>query len=291
MLWRIVGIVFPIFAIVLAGWAYGRVKRPDMAFANQLNMDLFVPALVFAALAGKSFQLADYVPLALASLLLLLGSGLLGWPLARLCGIEPKTLVPPMMFRNAGNMGLPLLVLAFGPEALPAAVVLFMVENTLHFSLGAWMLDHHTRLSRLWRIPVIQAALAGLVVSVAGVAIWPPLMLAIKMLGDVSIPLLLFSLGVRLIDASHRDLRIGLLGAVATPIAGMLLALPLAPLFGLGARESAMLFVFGALPPAVLNYIFAERYRQEPEKVASIVMVGNVAALLFVSVALALRLE
>ena len=51
-----------------------------------------------------------------------------------------------------------------------------------------------------------------------------------------------------------------------------------------------MLLIFGALPPAVLNYVFAERYRQEPEKVASIVMVGNVAALLFVPLALALAL-
>jgi hypothetical protein len=262
-----------------------------MAFANELNMNVFLPALVFAALAGKSFQLADYAPLALAGLLLLLGAGLLGWPLARLAGIDPKTLVPPMMFKNAGNMGLPLMVLAFGPEALPAAVVLFLVENTLHFSFGAWLLDHRTKLAGLWRVPVIQAAVAGLAVSLSGIELWPPLMLAIRMLGDVSIPLLLFSLGVRLIDASPRDLRLGLVGAVATPVAGMLLALPLGTLLGLGERERDMLFVFGALPPAVLNFIFAERYAQEPEKVAAIVMAGNVAALFFVTLALALRLE
>jgi malate permease and related proteins len=291
MLLRIAAIVFPIFAIILAGWAYGRYKRPDMAFANDLNMNVFVPALVFAALAGKSFQLADYAPLALAGLLLLLGAGLIGWPLARLYGIQPKTLVPPMMFKNAGNMGLPLMVLAFGPEALPAAVVLFLVENTLHFSFGAWLLDHQTKLAGLWRIPVIQAAVAGMAVSLLGLEIWPPLMLAIRMLGDVSIPLLLFSLGVRLIDASPRDLRLGFVGAIATPLAGMLLALPLGMLLNLGERERDMLFIFGALPPAVLNFIFAERYRQEPEKVAAIVMVGNVAALFFVTLALALRLK
>ena len=51
-----------------------------------------------------------------------------------------------------------------------------------------------------------------------------------------------------------------------------------------------LLLVFGALPPAVLNYMFAERYQQEPEKVASMVLVGNVAALLFLPVALALAL-
>ena len=72
----------------------------------------------------------------------MLGSGLVAWPLARLLQVETKTFVPPMMFNNSGNMGLPLAVLAFGEAALPAAVVLFLVENLLHFSLGAWMLDH-----------------------------------------------------------------------------------------------------------------------------------------------------
>jgi len=41
----------------------------------------------------------------------------------------------------------------------------------------------------------------------------------------------------------------------------------------------------------VLNYVVAERYRQEPEKVASIVLLGNIAALLFIPIALALVLE
>jgi len=60
---------------------------------------------------------------------------------------------------------------------------------------------------------------------------------------------------------------------------------------GLSAQHQALLLVFGALPPAVLNYVFAERYRQEPDKVASIVMVGNVAALLFIPLALVLALD
>lgn len=103
-----------------------------------------------------------------------------------------------MMFNNCGNLGLPLAVLAFGDGALAPMVVLFMVSNLLHFSFGAWLLDHHTRLANLWRIPVVLASLAGLAVSLLHIPIWPPLKLAIKMLGDVSIPLLLFSLGVRL---------------------------------------------------------------------------------------------
>ena len=59
-----------------------------------------------------------------------LGSGLAAWPLARLLGIAPKTFLPPMMFNNSGNMGPPLMVLAFGEQALPLAVVLFFIYDS-----------------------------------------------------------------------------------------------------------------------------------------------------------------
>ena len=290
MLIRIVSIIFPLFAIVAAGWLYGRRHRPDMALANQLNMDVFVPALVFAALAGKSFDLLSYQALALGGVAVVLGSGALAWPLARLLKVDTKTFLPPMMFNNSGNMGLPLAVLAFGEAALPAAVVLFLVENLLHFSLGVWMLDHRARLVTLWRMPMMLAALAGLAVSLSGLTLWPPLLTAIRMLGDISIPLLLFTLGVRLADASFHAWGVGLAGAVARPVLGMLIAWGAGRALGLAAGHQAMLLVFGALPPAVLNYVFAERYRQEPDKVASIVMVGNVAALISIPIALAIAL-
>ena len=287
LLERIAGIVFPIYAVVAVGYAYGRWKKPDMAFANTLNMDIFVPALVFAALASKSFDIAQNLPLLLGATAVVLGAGLLAWPVARLMGVATNTFVPPMMFKNSGNMGLPLAVLAFGEAALPAAVVLFFIENFLHYSLGTWMLDHKAKLWNLWRVPVIAAALAGLAISVLQFPLWQPLWLGIKMLGDVSIPLLLFSLGVRLTDSRHADWKLSIVGAISSPLAGVLVALLMNQVLGLTGRDAAMLILFGALPPAVLNYIFAERYHQEPERVASIVLIGNSASLLIIPLTLA----
>lgn len=287
MLLRLAAILAPIFAIVLAGFLYGRKKRPDLAAANQMNLDIFVPALVFATLAGKSFELARFAPLALATVAIVFGSGLLAWPVARWLKVAPKTFVPPMMFNNSGNVGLPLALLAFGQEALPAAVIMFLVSNLLHFSFGAWLLDHHTRLTNLWRVPVVMASLAGVAVSLTGFTLWPPLLLGIRMLGDVSIPLLLFALGVRLVDTPWGAWKIALVGAVVCPATGIVIACLMAWLLQLPAEQAAMLFVFGALPPAVLNYVFAERYHQEPDKVASIALIGNVASLIFLPAALA----
>ena len=104
MLLRIVSILFPLFALTALGYLVGRRQRPDLSHANKLNMDVFVPALVFAALANKSFHVADFVPLLGATLFLVGGCGLAGWALARGLGVAPRTLVPPLMFNNCGNL-------------------------------------------------------------------------------------------------------------------------------------------------------------------------------------------
>ena len=55
MLMQIFNVIFPILAIVLVGYFYGRRHAPDMAAANQINIDLFVPALMFHVLSAKDF--------------------------------------------------------------------------------------------------------------------------------------------------------------------------------------------------------------------------------------------
>ncbi len=54
MIHRIVFIVFPLFAVVAAGFFYARWTKPDMAAANRMNMEVFLPALIFTVLAGKA---------------------------------------------------------------------------------------------------------------------------------------------------------------------------------------------------------------------------------------------
>ena len=41
-----------------------------------------------------------------------------------------------------------------------------------------------------------------------------------------------------------------------------------------------------ALPPAVLNYMVAEQYQQDPKRVASIVLIGNLMALVSIPITL-----
>lgn len=287
---RIITILFPMFALTSLGYWYGRRHPTDMGVANRINMDVFVPALIFSGLSGRSYDVANYGALALGMVLLILGSGAVGWGLAKLTGQKPLTLAPPLMFNNSVNLGIPLAVLAFGEDILPYAIVLFVISTGSHFSLGIWMLDHKTKLSNVWRIPAVMAAIAGFALAELHIALWPPLATGIKMLADISIPIALFSLGIRMTESGLEHWRDGILGALARPIGGMLIAWAITPLLGLEGKQAALLLIYGALPPAVINYVFAERYHQEPAKVASIVLVGNLASIVTLPIALAIVL-
>jgi malate permease and related proteins len=285
---QILATLLPVFLITGCGTLYGRFRTPDIRGLNTLNMELFVPMLVFAVLADGQAPLEEYVGLAIGGAMVVLGSGVVLWPVVRWLGLETKTFLPPMMFNNSGNMGIPLLLLAFGDAALPAAVVLFIVEMVLHFSLGLYMLSPHTPLWRLLRMPIILATLAGLGVNLLGMPLPDWLLEALHMLGGVCIPLLLFALGVRMLEVDFGDWKTGLLGAVLCPLSGLLLAVPLIWVLGLSGLQAAALWVFAALPPAVLNYLVAEQYRQEPHKVASLVLIGNLGSLVVMPIVLGL---
>ena len=125
----------------------GMVIVGGMSFGTILT--LFVVPTAYTLLAGFG---------------VIVVSGLFGWLAARALGIAPRTLVPPMMFNNCGNLGLPLAVLAFGDAALAPAVVLFVLSNLLHFSFGAWLLDPRTSWLTAWQSPSVLATGAGSVI-------------------------------------------------------------------------------------------------------------------------------
>lgn len=288
---RILGIILPVFAVIALGYAWGRRVQPDMAMVNRISMNVLAPALIFSALSSKSFDVRGDAMLMVGSVGIVLGSGLMAWPLSRLLRQDPRTFVPPMMFNNCGNMGLPLSVLAFGERGFGPMVALFVISNLLHFTLGAWIVDHHARFGRLLRNPMVIATFAGFAFAVARPPLPEWLAVTFKMVGDGLIPLMLLSLGVRLTGIRWNDAWLGVVGGVVCPLTGLAAALALAPLLGLTELQRGLLVLFSALPPAVLNFMVAEQYRQEPGKVASIVLVGNLMAVVFVPVGLALALR
>ncbi|MBK0393020.1 AEC family transporter [Ramlibacter algicola] len=290
LLLRIAQVIVPVFFVVGVGYAYGRRAQPDLGTFNRIVLDVMTPLLVYTGLANRDFHLREHLPLIGAAALLVLGTGVLAWLLARGMRTSARTLVPVVMFNNSGNMGLPLALLAFGASQFGAAVALFSVSCLLHFSLGARITSARASTRELLLSPLMVASALGFASAATGVR--PPeiLMTGMRLLGEPMLPLMLLSLGVRLTQLRRADVAPGLLGAFARPLLGLLLALPLAWLFDLDAAARGQLVLFAALPPAVMQFLLAERYGQEPSRVAAMILLGNALAIVFVPLALALAL-
>jgi len=285
---RILGSVIPVLIVVLIGYAYGRWRKPDMSMINKLCMELLVPILIFSVLAGKNVQLDEYVTLALGVVCIILGCGLITWLLCLFFKIESKTFVPPMMFTNTGNLAFPLVLLAFGQEAMPAIVIVFIVSQFLHFSLGFYILDREAKIINSISAPTILATMLGITFALTPVEVNETILVPLDFLANTGVTLVLFALGIRMNSVSTRDLKIAVLGAIWCPLISLVIAFLLKPLLDLNPIQWSVFLLFAALPPAVLCFMLAEQYKQEPTRVASIVLIGNIAAIVWVPLALAL---
>ncbi|MGB3836614.1 AEC family transporter [Castellaniella sp.] len=276
MFLTLLNIVLPVFAVTAVGYVFGRrqTRAPDMTFVNYANVMVFCPSLVFSALLDNPVNLLQGWPLVAAGILIILVPGIL-LALVPQAGVSRAAFLVPGMFRNTGNIGIPLMMLAYGRDLLGDIVVLFVLSNLLHFSLGLFLLSRGSNRWLWLKNPNVWAAFFG--VLLAPYRQWIPsfVMTTVELIGQIAIPLMLFGLGVRLaqerIDQLGLALRINLLyllaGALTLPL--VLWLLPLTP------EWSRMVALSVMLPPAVLNYLLCEQYRVQPRTVASVVLLGN----------------
>jgi len=275
---KILSILLPVFSVVLVGYIYGRIYRPDLKAINQVVLYVFLPALVFDVLSGENFRILEMRWLALGTLVVVLGSGLFALPVTFLKKIHWRSFLPCMMFNNCGNLGLPLAALTFGDLGLQAMVLMFLVSNLFHFTLGVWIFGGAVSVVGLLTSPVNIATIAGLGVNLLGVAVPDVVLEPIGLLGQVVIPMMLFSLGVRMVEVNFAQLGDGLLAAFICPLCGLIPAVIILLVIPLNALQSGMLLLFAGLPPAALNFLLAEQYKQNPGDVAAYVLVGNAMA-------------
>ncbi len=290
MIKQILSITLPIFSIVLVGFIYGRVKKPNMTGANQVIIDLALPCLILTSLSANQFELTSASLVVLPATIVVIFSGLLIWPLAKYSGTGAKALLPSVMFGNVGPIGIPITVLAFGPEGLAPAILILVFSNILHFSVGVGIMSGRVDAKLIYASPLVWATILGILFSYLQLSLPDWVGISVSMIGTILVPLMLLSLGTRLADSKIEHLKVGAIGSILSIISRLLVTYIVLMLVPLEPIQKGALILFAGLPPAVFNYMFADRYKQEPDKVASIVIVGHLLSLLVLPLVLWLAL-
>lgn len=287
MIYQIFSIIFPIVFIASIGFIYAKRQNVSMEVPNKINLELFIPIMVFYYLSEKLPPVLEIGIFSLGGVLVVFGSGVLAYPLVKMLKLNPKTFLPLMMFNNSVNLGLPLALFAFGEEAMSLAISLSIVQIIGQFTIGSICYEGKIDILNLAKNPVIIATILGISFNLANIHLPEILLMSLKMMSEVTIPLILVSLGVRLSFFELRYWKIALFGAILAPLTGVVMAFIAIWIFDYSGLYMALILLFGALPPAVLNAIMAEKHDNDSLLVASVVAFGNISALIFIPLVLA----
>ncbi len=270
----------PIALLVAAGGLWARFRRDPPAdrlrvCLNRLVVDVFAPPLLFALSAQAQIDRQMLtVPLImivgiLASLALLYPL-LFHSPLGR--GLSRETRAAILLagcFSNVLFMGYPVMTFLYGPMGGSYAAFADVLASTpLLWTLGVWIgtrLGHkgghgHSLLRIVLKLPPIWGFVLGFAVNFSGLDV-QPLIKATHFIGQATVPLMLFTLGLSIPWGDLAPTR-PVLVAVAVKLAiAPLIVLELARLaFGQlqAAQTAAVLEV--AMPTMLMAASFADRF-------------------------------
>ena len=291
MLAQIFQITAPVFLMALAGWVWARMRRPfDLEFVTRLSLSISLPCLIFATLVKADIDPAVVRDLTLASLIAYGVLALVAWVGLRLARLSIPVWLAPVVFGNTGNVGLPVVLFAYGDQGLALAMVVFAVMAVLSFTFGVYVVAGVGRPAEALKQPLVYAsALGGLFV----VTDWPVpewILTSLSLAGQIAIPLMLLTLGVSIARLRPADLglpvvlsvlKLGITAAVAWGVADLL---------GFDGMARGVLVLQLIMPAAVTNYLLAARYDRSPDAVAGLVVVSTFVSLVAIPAALALLL-
>ena len=278
--------VIPVFLLIATGFVFAHWKKINLTSVTEIIVYLGTPSLVFSSLAGKPLFATDIAVLSAGILLIFAIVGFFIRLYFLVSGFSSRGFALPTLFMNAGNMGIPLALFAFGQAGLQRAMLMFVIITFLQYSLGIYILNGRGNWTEIFRLPLIYAALAGLSVNLAQISLPEVLLRPIIMLGQATIPIMLISLGYRLHEVESLQWGHALGGALARIGGGFAAANLAVHLIGAEGVNRQVLLLYGALPAAVVNFVLTEKYRQDPALAASIVVISTFISIFTIPVVL-----
>lgn len=304
-----VEVMLPLSLLVGAGAVWPKIfpDAPVEAMRTQLNrlvLYLFYPCILFAVAASTPITGALLTVPLLVGLASLASGGLLYWLLYHSpvgSGLKDTTraiLVVGGMFGNTFNIGVPVLVFFYGPDAPRYAVFNDMLMTMpLVWSVGVWIctrLGSHRNeagpsvLRIMFTMPPIWAFIAGTALQQLGMG-YPPLVAATKFIGQATIPVILFVLGMTIpwdrLTPRREILAVTAVKLLATP----LIAWGLARLLFSPMQEAQYAAVVEAATPGMVTaLLLADRFRLDHG--AAALLIGWSTILFWVTLPLGMAL-
>ncbi|MDR5892313.1 MULTISPECIES: AEC family transporter [Halomonas] len=288
MLAELFAVMAPVLAGAGLGYTWVRLGHPyPVEFVTRLVFNIGTPALIIASLSGAEIDAGSVGRTMLAAALVMTAMAAATPLMARLLGRDWRVILAPMMYPNTGNMGLPVVLYAFGSAGFAFGITVMVTVSLFQFTVGSIMASQGNALKTLARTPTVYAIVfsLGLLLTDTELPRW--LDNSVDLISGFTVPLMLITLGVSLASIQVRSLTSGVgFSLVRIPVAAGL-AWGIAALLGLPPLAQSILVLQMSMPVAVFNYLFAQKAGREPAYVASLVFCSTLMALFYLPLLLA----
>lgn len=276
--------------MLVAGVAFGLGKRKIITEQRSLaraSLYFFSPALAFVSLAKSNVNAHDFFSIIIFAVLMLGIVGALSLGIARVLKFDrmlTSAFLLSILFVNAGNYGIPFTQFAFGGEGVARAAIYFTVNSMLANTVAVYIASTghsnlRASLRQVLKMPVVYAALLGLLFNVMHWSLPEPIMRALDLAAAAALPVMLVNLGLELARAQLRDYdwRVFLATGIklfVTP----LLAIALAAAMGMEGLTRSVSIIEASMPTAVMASLIATEFQARADFVTSVVFVSTLGS-------------
>ncbi|MBT7697268.1 MAG: AEC family transporter [Desulfobacterales bacterium] len=277
--------ILPIFIIVGIAFVYNRLVRPDIQQLTNMTLNVFAPIFLFDALVRNKIVL-DMVLKPMIFMVLLTGALMIMAYLV--AGIikanenERVSLVLASSMINVGNFGLPLIYFAFGKGAEAYSMLYFTAFNIPLCTVAIYISSREKNIRNILidvaKIPIFHAMVVALAVTGMNVEVPEAIGKGMELIGQATIPLLIFILGLQLSNIEFKIgyIRIIIIAVCMRLIVSPAIAGPILDFLGVSTLEQQVAVIQTSTPAALLPLMYAIRFNRSPDLLAAIILATTI---------------
>ena len=288
-------VLFPVFFVVGIGYYLGKTNpKIDTTFITSFAANIGTPAMVIYAITstGINFEIfRDYFWYYLLAIGLFALVGIF-----TLYTLKTRDIVrelPPLIFPNTGNMGLPICMFAYGSKGLGVSASITSLIILCHFTLGVFLADRKFNLNVILKNPPFYAIIFSAIMLFYGIKMPVFVVNTTEWLMYVTIFLILMSLGIALTRLKVFSLSNALISSFTRMIIGPAIGFFLIFIFDLKGFAAGVLLIQCSMPSAVLNYLVGSIYSPKKivDSIASTIVVSTLISFVTIPIVVYIALR
>ena len=288
-------VLFPVFFVVGIGYYLCKTNpKIDTTFITSFAANIGTPAMVIYAITstGINFEIfRDYFWYYLLAIGLFALVGIFTLYILKTKDIVRE--LPPLIFPNTGNMGLPICMFAYGSKGLGVSASITSLIILCHFTLGVFLADRKFNLNVILKNPPFYAIIFSAIMLFYGIKMPVFVINTTEWLMYVTIFLILMSLGIALTRLKVFSLSNALISSFTRMIIGPAIGFLLIFIFDLKGFAAGVLLIQCSMPSAVLNYLVGSIYSPKKivDSIASTIVVSTLISFVTIPIVVYIALR